>query len=214
MSTRFRQRTRGVVLVIVSMLVFGCSAQKPMGQEQGGLARIDTPIQDVKGIPEWVYKKGAAFSGDRRVFYGVGSAAGLVNPSLRRQAAEAAASLDLAKTLKTYVAGLQKQYLAETTAGSIEHHSVEGHVSFVMKQVTDSTLIGAKVVEYWEHPLRNEAFALVQLDLEQFLDVMKSYNAAAGQLKGLDEKIQEFVRQNAERAHDELNQELLKGNSR
>lgn len=200
------------ILSILVLLAFsaGCAEQKPMGQEAIGLARTDTPIQDVKTLPIWVTQRGAAFSGEKRVFYGVGNAAALQNPSLRRRAAEGQARRDIAQTMQTYVAGLQKQYLAETTAGDMSKQSVEQHITDTMKQVTEATLVGSQIVEYWENPLRNEAYALARLDLEQFLDVMKSYQSAVGQSKELDAKVREYVRKNAEKAYDELNAELGK----
>ena len=190
----------------VATLVVGCAGQKP--QQGGPLARTDTPIQEVKDLPKWVTEKGAAFSGERRVLYGVGNSAGIYNPALRRKAAEGQSRNDLAATLQVYVAGLQKQYMAETTAGSMEKSSVEQHIQDTFKQVTEATLVGAQVVQYWENPLRNEAYALARLDIEQFMDIMKSYAAASGQFKELDANLREVVRKNADKAHDELNQEL------
>ena len=201
------------ILVLLAVCA-GCASQQPMGHETGGLARQEGPIQDAKGLPKWVTQKGAAFSGERRVFYGVGNAAALQNPSLRRRAAEGQARRDIAQTMQTYVAALQKQYMAETTAGDMSKQSVEQQVTDTMKQVTEATLVGAQIVEYWEHPQRNEAYALARLDLEQFLDVMKSYHAAVGQSKELDAKVREYVQKNAEKAHDDLNQELALKNGR
>ena len=203
-------RVLGLLLTTLSLLAVGCAEQKPMGQEANGMARTDMPIQDVKNLPKWVTQRGAAFSGEKRVFYGVGNAAGLQNPSLRRRAAEGQARRDIAQTMQTYVAALQKQFMAETTAGDMSKQSVEQHITDTMKQVTEATLVGSQIVEYWEHPTRNEAYALARLDLEQFLDVMKSYQSAVGNAKELDAKVREYVRKNAEKAYDELNQELTK----
>ncbi len=50
----------------------------------------------------------------------------------------------------------------------------------------------------------------MRLDLEQFLDTMKSYGSATGQFKELDAQMREFVRKNAAKAHEELNKELKK----
>lgn len=199
-----------VALTMVVMMA-GCAGQKPMGQEADGLKRVDTPIQDAKDLPKWVNNKGAAFSGDRAL-YGVGSASGIRNPTLRRRAAEGQSRNDLAATLQVYVAGLQKQYIAETTAGAMDKSSVEQHIQDTMKQVTQATLTGAEVVEYWEHPLRNEAFALARLDVAKFVKTMEGMATASGQYKELDEKMREFVRKNADKAYDELNQELKKQN--
>ncbi len=207
-------RTVGIVgsAVLLAMTV-GCAADQAAKPMPGGLERTDTPIQAVEGVPDWVFKKGAAFSGERRVFYGVGNAAAIRNPALRRRSAEAQARRDLAQTFKVYVAGLNKQYLAETAAGDMDRVSVEQHIEDVMKQVSEGTLVGSTIVEYWEHPKRNEAYALARLDLEQFLDVMKNYGSATGQFKELDAQMREFVRKNAAKAHEALNQELKKGKS-
>lgn len=142
----------------VATLVVGCAGQKP--QQGGPLARTDMPIQEVKDLPKWVTEKGAAFSGERRVLYGVGNSAGIYNPALRRKAAEGQSRNDLAATLQVYVAGLQKQYMAETTAGSMDKSSVEQHIQDTFKQVTEATLVGAQVVQYWENPLRNRSLCL------------------------------------------------------
>ncbi|MEC4889183.1 MAG: LPP20 family lipoprotein [Nitrospira sp.] len=196
--------------VAIMSLVTGCAEQKPMGQEADGMARVDTPIQDVKGLPKWVNQKGAAFSGERRVLHGVGSASGIRNPTLRRRAAEGQARNDMAATLQVYVAGLQKQYMAETTAGDMSKVEVEQHIQDTMKQVTEATLVGVQIVEYWEHPMRNEAYALARLDMEQFMEIMKSYKSASAGFAQLDAGLREWVRNNAEKAHDQLNDELQK----
>jgi len=196
-------------MVVLSMIV-GCASQQPTGQEAGGMSRVDTPLQDVKGLPEWVNNKGAAFSGERRVLHGVGSASGLRNPSLRRKAAEGQARNDMAASLQVYVAGLQKQYMAETTAGDMSRQEVEQHIQDTMKQVTEATLVGVQIVEIWENPLRNETYALARLDMEQFLEIMKSYKSAASGFAQLDANLRDWVRNNADKAHDQLNEELQK----
>ncbi|BFU89792.1 MAG: hypothetical protein NTAFB01_09790 [Nitrospira sp.] len=199
--------TIGITMLMA--LVTGCAQQKPMGQEQGGMARVDTPIQDVKGLPPWVLNGGGGEKVDgRRVLQGVGSVSGIINPTLRRKSAGAQARNDLAATLQVYVAGLNKQYMAETTAGDFSQHDVEQRIQDTMKQVTEATLVGAQIVEYWEHPLKNEAFALARLDMEQFKEIMKNYATASGQFKQLDANLREWVQKNADKAHDELNEEL------
>ena len=194
----------GLLLMVMS----GCATQQPMGQEAGGMARVDTPIQNVEGLPQWVTQKGAAFSGERRVLHGVGSSSGLVNPTMRRKAAEVQARRDLADTMEVYVAALNKQYMSETTAGDLSRHDVEQHITDVTKQITQQTLNGAQIVEYWEHPLRNEAYALARLDMDQFVEIMSSYKTASQKFQELDAQLREQIKENAAKAHDELNQEL------
>lgn len=201
--------TLGAMAMMV--LVVGCASQQPIGQEAGGMSRVDTPIQDVKGLPPWVLKGGGGETVEgRRVLQGVGSVSGIINPTLRRKSAGAQARNDLASMLQVYVAGLNKQYMAETTAGDFSQHDVEQRIQDTMKQVTDATLVGVQIVEYWEHPLKNEAYALARLDMEQFKDIMKNYAAASGQFKQLDANLREWVQKNADKSHDELNEELRK----
>lgn len=187
-------------LAMVAMTA-GCAEQKPIG---------DIAIQDVKDAPKWITNKGAAFSGERRVLYGVGSSTGVAHSTLRRQAAEAQARKDIALTLQVYVAGLQKQFMASTTAGAMDKVSEEQHIQDTMKQVTNATLTGVDIVEYWEYRPGKEAYALARLDIERIAKVMEGMASASSQYKELDEKMREFVRKNADKAHDELNQELQK----
>lgn len=200
-----RVTTLGVALVLVMGGLAGCESV-PDPEEMGGTRRAE-PIQDAGG-PEWITQPGAALNGEKHVFYGVGNAAGIQNPALRRKTAEAAGRRALAENFQVYVAGLNKQYLAETTAGDMERASVEQHVEDVMKQVTDATLVGTRVMEYWERPDQNDAYALVRLDLDEFLEAMEKYGAATNEFKELDASMREFIRENARKAHEELNKEL------
>lgn len=196
MQKRVSYYVFGGMLMAVGLLTAGCAETPSMA------------VQDQKNVPKWVTSRGQMSSGEKRVFYGVGSAANMMNPGLRRRAAEAQARRNISETMNVYVGALQKQYQAETTAGAMDKHSVEQHVTDTMKQITEATLVGVQIVEYWEHPLRNEAYALARLDLEQFLDVMKSYQGAVGQSQELNARVRDYVRKNADKAYDELNQEL------
>lgn len=196
------------MLAMVSF-VAGCADPKQIEKEAGGITRVDPRIEEANG-PKWITEKGAAFSGERRVLYGVGNASGFVNPTLRRKAAEGQARNDLAASLQVYVASLQKGYLAATTAGDPQKHTEEDHIQETWKIVTEQTLYGAQAVAYWENPLRNEAYALVRMDIEQFKEIMQSYASVSGEFKQLDANLRDWVRKNADKAHDELNDELKK----
>jgi len=204
-----------VMLSLGAMAILGlfvaCAEEKSLKKPDGTPGTIQSYVEQGKA-PKWVTQKGAAFSGDRAVFYGVGNAAGLVNPSLKRRAAEAAARRDLAQEFQVYIAALQKQYQAETTAGALDRHSVEQHIEDVMKQVTEQTLVGSSIVEYWEHPDRNEAYALARLDLARFQEMVEKLQSNQAQFKELDAKLKETIKQNSEKLHRELAQELEKRN--
>ena len=196
--------------VVALGLLVGC-AEKELVKPDGTPASIQEYVKQKKA-PQWVIQKGAAFEGEKAVFYGVGNVAGVVNSSLRRKAAEGAARRDLANEFQVYVAALQKQYLAETTAGALDRHSVEQHIEDVMKQVTEQTLVGTSVVDYWEHPDRNEAYALVKMDLKRFEENLIVLRSSDAKYKELDAKLKETIKQNAEKLHHELADELKKKN--
>jgi len=196
----------GGVLFFLATLVLGGCASQPTYQKARTINQV---VEDGDG-PLWLVKKGKAFSGDRKAFYGVGTAGRIVNPALRRRAAEAQARRDVASQFQVYVAALQKQYLSDITAGSADAHSEEQVINDTMKELTEATLTGVNIEEYWEHPDRNEAYALARLDLDQFLEKVQSYNAANDQYKELSEKIRERVKQDAKKAFDDLQEALDK----
>ena len=203
MNSMNRKTVLGLAMLAALGLVVGCAGT----DERTG----PRPIQDLvkEGeAPQWITQKGAAFSGDRAVFYGVGNATDLITPSLKRKAAEAAARRDLAQEFQVYVGALQKQYLAETTAGALDRHSVEQHIEDVMKQITDQTLVGSSIVEYWENPERNEAYALARLDLARIQETLAGLQSTNAQFKELDAKLKESIKQNADKLHRELATEL------
>lgn len=207
MKARNNQATNvGVALVLIMGGLFGCSSTS---SGPGGMG--DNGGDTYTGVPQWTFNRGAAFSGEREVFYGVGNTDGIQHSALRRRSAEAAARRDLANIMNVYVAGLFKEYLANTTAGNMEAASVEQHVEDVTKQVTDATLVGSQIVQYWENPKNpKQAYALARLDLEQFLKTMEKYESAMDQFKDLDAEIKESVKKNARHSFGELNQELEK----
>jgi len=198
--------TVGVVAMMA--LVTGCASQ-----QQAVDGRKSTPVQYVKDAPKWTWNKGEAFSGEKnRALYGVGMAVDIRNATLRRKAAEGQARNDMGATMGSYVASLQKQYLAETTADAGDKAASEQHITDTMKQLSEASLVGAQIVQYYERPDANEAYALARLDFDQIKDMMDKVASSNGQFKQLDAKLRDWVRKNAEKANDQLNEELQKRN--
>jgi hypothetical protein len=177
-----------VLSVMVSLgflLIFGCQTTPKTA---------DTAAAG----PEWVMKGGGAFDVDKgKVFYGVGAASGIQNKSLLRQTADNRARADIAKILETYVASLTKDYMASTTAGDMSKSSEEQHVETALKTFTKATLHGAQIVDRWQDPEDKTYYSLCELDLFAFKEALDDY-------KELDSKVRDYVRDNAERMHDEL----------
>ena len=164
-----------------------------------GCASKPTPNADSAAAgPEWVMKGSGAFDVDKgKVFYGVGVASGIKNKALLRQTADNRARSEIAKTLETYVASLTKDYMASTTAGDMSKSSEEQHVESALKTFSKSTLRGAMIVDRWMDPADGSMYALCELDLVAFTELLDEYQE-------LDAKIRDYVRDNAEKMHDEL----------
>lgn len=204
----------GMGLAAMVGLLVGCAGTQPQ-EEVAKMDPCNLSVLVSKGMaPKWVNQKGAAFSGDRRVFYGVGNVSGVVNSALKRRSAEAAARGDIAKEMSSFLQSMNKQYLAGTTAGSQDRKSEEQHIEDVQKQLSEATLNGASFVEYWEHPCvdRNESYALVRMDLARFQEMVAGLQANDAKFKELDAKLKETIKNNAEKTHQQMAEEFDKRN--
>lgn len=178
-----------ISLALGLALVSGCASTKPMTSA--------TPIQEYKS-PDWVQKGSGAFGADKgKVFYGVGSASGIQNPSLLRSTADNRARNELAKIFQIYTASLMKDYAASTTAGVPGVSSEEQLVEQAIKTVSGMTLSGVEIVDHWQHPATGEYFSLARLDLAAFKDNLEK-------ARELDAKTKEYIRQNSDRLHEQL----------
>ena len=172
-----------VLLVTGMFLVAGCSKTPESAFSQG---------------PEWVYKGSGAFDVEKgKVFYGVGIASGIKNKALLVTTADNRARAEIAKTLETYVAVLAKDYMASTTAGDMSASSEEQHVEQALKTFSKTTLHGATIVDRWMDPADGSMYSLCELDLVRFKEALDEY-------RELDAKVRDYVRENAETMHDEL----------
>ncbi len=171
------------VLVAMGILFFmGCAAKQPAAPAG----------------PAWVNKGSGAFDVAKgKVFYGVGIASGIKNRALLRSTADNRARAEIAKILETYVAVLAKDYMASTTAGDMSASSEEQHVEQALKTFSKATLHGAIIIDHWRDPADGSLFSLCELDLFAFKDTLDDY-------KELDAKVRDYVRENAEKMHGQL----------
>jgi hypothetical protein len=95
------------------------------------------------------------------------------------------------------VAVLAKDYMASTTAGDMSASSEEQHVEQALKTFSKATLHGARIIDHWRDPADGSLFSLAELDLFAFKNTLDDY-------KELDEKVRDYVRENAEKMHGQL----------
>ncbi len=187
---------RKIISIIIPMLAIslfvGCA----------GKAKDVPPPNIVEAQrPEWVEKGSGAFEGEAgKVFYGVGSAYGIKNPSLLRSASDNRARAEVARIFKTYTAALMKDYAASTMAGNPEEVSEEQHVEQTIKTFTKAELAGVEIVNHWKDTETGELFALARMDLSAFENYLEKANE-------LSEAVREKVVRNAEKAFESLAQE-------
>ena len=189
-----------VVGVFAALFISACGGG---GSSSGTL----TPRGPVVEYPEWVNKGSGAYGGDKRVFYGVGSASGIRNHSLARTTAGNRARAELSKVFDTYSASLMKDYASSTTAGDMSASDEEQMVVNVVKTFSANNLSGVEIVDHWIHPTDGTIFALARMDIEGFEDMVDRH-------KQLSQAVKERVKRASDRAFEELEAEEEKAATR
>jgi hypothetical protein len=176
--------------------IAACGGEKKQeGQLSAGTASVE--------YPEWVNKGSGAFGGEKKVFYGVGSASGIRNASLARSTADNRARAEISKVFETYSASLMKDYSASTTAGDFSATSEEQMVTQAIKTFSANTLNGVEIVDHWIHPQTGEIYSLARLDIAGFMDQIDK-------AKELNGKVKEAVKRAAEKSFADLSEEEAK----
>jgi hypothetical protein len=154
----------------------------------------NNPIQS----PAWVTKGGGAFIGDfGKVFYGVGIAPKMYDISLQRDMAENRAARQILKSIHQHIAYMMKDYTRDTLGDKTGDSAYEGDVARVQKTVTVGNLNGVQVIDIWKDPSDGTLYSLAVLDFKKVANVI-------AEKKELDSKLRDFVRNNFEKAFDDL----------
>lgn len=156
------------------------------------------------GPPKWVEKGSVVMNkDDSKSIYGVGSVVGVKNEPLAWETAENRARAELAKTFRTYTAYLMQDYAASTTAGDFTKSMEEQNVERAVKTFSAVTLNGVRPIDRYKDEDSTTYYVLTKLSLEEMKDALQ-------QAQELDAEVREFVRKNAERAFQKLEQEEAK----
>ena len=189
------------IVTIISALMF-VAALGVVGSACGGDETLTGT--SASGAPNWVLKGSGAFTGDRgKAFYGVGSAPKMIDASMQRDRANNRARRQILQIFNTYIAYMMKDYARSTTAGDMSKESYEADVLQVQKTISIGDLNGAQLADTWRDPADGTIYVLVILDLAAVADLL------AGK-EGLDAKLRDHVRANAEKAFDDLEAEEAK----
>lgn len=187
---------RLALMFAFSMPLAACGGDKTAeGQLAAGGAIVE--------YPEWVNRGSGAFGGEKKVFYGVGSASGIKNASLARSTAGNRARAEISKIFETYSASLMKDYAASTTAGDFSASSEEQRVEQAIKTFSARTMNGVEIVDNWINPQDGTYYSLARLDMEGFMSQIEKANE-------LSEKVKEQVKRAAEKSFADLEREEAK----
>lgn len=118
------------------------------------------------GEPGWVNRGSAAINADgKRVFYGVGSAGGIKNPSLLRSTTDNRARAEIAKVIEVFSASLMKDYQSSTNGKD------DQAVEQAIKTAASASLKGVEIVDRY---IANDGtmFALAALDLKKAAELI------------------------------------------
>ncbi|MBI5638209.1 MAG: hypothetical protein HZA03_09595 [Nitrospinae bacterium] len=157
---------------------------------------------DGRELPAWTMQGAMAFPADiGKVFYGVGMASNISNPSLLRETADNRSISEMAKQFEVYTASLMNDYMASTSAA--DKASEEQHVEVVKKTVVKQTLNGVMIADRCQDRASGMFYSLSRLDMDKFKD-------AIAKKAELTDKMKEYVRANADKMLEKLEKEEAK----
>lgn len=151
-------------LLISLALVGGCASTGSSGAPERQITATTGTNYDDNGLPGWVNRGSAAIIGETgRIFYGMGMAGGIKNPSLLRMTADNRARAEVAKQFEVFTASLMKDYMDSTGAQQVEQ---------AIKTLTKKSLKGSEIVDRYIDK-DGTMYALAQVDLKRVETVIK-----------------------------------------
>lgn len=192
-----------IALVLLTAIALGaCSGgsqnQPPPPEKQP----LYNPNQT--SAPSWVFGGAGAVTAKKgKILFGVGSAPKMMDISMQRDRAANRARAEILKIFNTYIAYMMKDYARSTTAGDMSKESYEADVLQVQKTISIGDMAGAQLADTWRDPADGTIYILMALDLEQVKDMLSNKGS-------LDAKLRDYVRANAAKAFDDLEQEEAK----
>lgn len=188
----------GALLGALPMLA-GCGHEE---KKDPMMAPAAPPSQNPR--PAWVNKGSGAYPGEKGKIFAVGiSPAGMDDESLARETADNDGRTQMQRVFEIYIAAMMEQYKRYTAQGGKGKTEID--VKSVSRSLTEGTLRGATVVDHWQNPQNGTWYSLVVIDLAAFKEF-------AQQAKDLDASVKEYIRDNAEKAQDDLDKNLAAKN--
>jgi hypothetical protein len=155
-----------------------------------------------------VQKSSGAYTGKYgKAFYGVGVVENIRSESLARKTAGNRARGEIAALFKVYVASMMQDYQRDTSSsgpeggGSVQEQDIVS----TQRTITEVTLRGVEVRDYWADPEKPVLYALAVLELNKVVPAVSGAKISPAAV--------EHVRGNAARAFDQMDRQLPKAGS-
>jgi hypothetical protein len=187
-------KTAIIVLATVIGSAIGCggsSQSSSANSPEGTSAKAS-----LAGAPAWATGDCRKNFEQPNVICGVGTVSGVASPSLSRNAAMGRGRTEIARLLQVRVKSILKDN--QSVAGGLTTQTIEED----SKQITDLTLSGTRMAEYWVAP-DGTYYALMTLGLDDF-------RASLSQSTVISEPIRQVVMQNAAKAFAAYDDQIVR----
>ncbi|MFH1259087.1 MAG: LPP20 family lipoprotein [Elusimicrobiota bacterium] len=151
--------------------------------------------------PDWVMKGAGAFPNDKKSLYGVGIAENITSVALRRTTADNRAISEISKQLSVVSTALMRDYQSSASATEEEKASGEQYVENTVKTFTSNMMSGVQVRDRYDEG--NTAYSLAVLNVDDLKSLTEN-------VRQLSQQAKEYIKANAEKAFDKLDQEQEK----
>ncbi len=154
------------MVVLLLGLLSACASAKPVAM--GSSDRHMAILTELPGtVPTWVTRGSSMVQtpAHARVFYGVGSAAGIRNPSLLRSAATERGRAELAAVMETFSASLMKDFQASYAGRDVQM------VEQAIKTAANVSLRGSEVVDSYT-TAEGTLYVLLQIDFDRVKEIL------------------------------------------
>jgi hypothetical protein len=175
----------------------------------GGCAHEDAMMAPAVPVsrtprPAWVDKGSGAYPGEKGKIFAVGiSPAHMDDESLARETADNDGRTQMQRVFEIYIAALMEQYKRFTSQSGQGQTEID--VKSVSRSLTEGALRGSQISDHWQNPQNATWYSLVVVDIAAFKEF-------AQRARDLDASMKDYIRDNADRAQDDLSKHLAERN--
>jgi len=180
-----KQITIPLMLLSLSLLIFGCSSKTVVESDLG-----------ISGAPDWV-NEGTQYlnNNEGKLFHGVGQAPMVGDASLQKSTADNRARAELARILSSMLNVASQDYTA--ASGSGKDAVSQQSVSREIKNLSQLNLAGAKIIGRWKDDKNGTIYSIAELDMKYVKQTLET-------AKNMNKDLQQYLTSNANNIFDKV----------